>query len=129
MANTTEIELWKLRKLIQRLESTEGSGTSMITLIIPPGTQISKPTKMLTDEYGAASNIKSRVNRQSVQTAIRSAQAKLKLIPRIPPNGIALFVGEAMTDDGKIRKTIEAIEPPKLINFSYYRCGDRFEAK
>ena len=35
----------------------------MISLIIPPKDQISRINKMLADEYGTASNIKSRVNR------------------------------------------------------------------
>ncbi len=34
------------------------SGTSMVSLIIPPGDQISRVNKMLTDEAGTASNIK-----------------------------------------------------------------------
>ena len=42
---------------------------------------------MLTDEYGTASNIKSRVNRLSVLGAITSAQQRLKLYNKIPPNG------------------------------------------
>jgi len=39
--------------------------------------------KMLGDEFGTASNIKSRVNRQSVLGAITSAQQRLKLYNRV----------------------------------------------
>jgi len=39
------------------------NGTSMISLIIPPKDMIARVNKMLGDEYGTASNIKSRVNR------------------------------------------------------------------
>lgn len=39
------------------------NGTSMISLIIPPKDQVSRVQKMLADEYGTASNIKSRTNR------------------------------------------------------------------
>lgn len=35
----------------------------MISLITPPKDQVSRISKMLADEYGTASNIKSRVNR------------------------------------------------------------------
>ena len=55
------------------------NGTSMISLIIPPRDQIPRIAKMLADEYGTASNIKSRVNRLSVLSAITSVQARLKL--------------------------------------------------
>ena len=51
----------------------------MISLIIPPKDQISRVTKMLADEFGTASNIKSRVNRLSVLGAITSVQQRLKL--------------------------------------------------
>ena len=57
------IELWKIKKLIKSLESMKGNGTSMISLIIPSKGQISLTNKMLTEEYGTATNIKSRVNR------------------------------------------------------------------
>lgn len=55
------------------------NGTSMISLIIPPKDQIARLQKMLADEYGTASNIKSRVNRLSVLGAITSVQGRLKL--------------------------------------------------
>ena len=45
--------------------------------------QISRVQKMLGDEFGTASNIKSRVNRQSVLGAITSAQQRLKLYNRV----------------------------------------------
>ena len=43
---------------------------------------------MLADEYGTASNIKSRVNRLSVLGAITSVQHRLKLYTKVPPNGL-----------------------------------------
>ena len=45
--------------------------------------QVSRVQKMLGDEFGTASNIKSRVNRQSVLGAITSAQQRLKLYNRV----------------------------------------------
>ena len=52
------------------------------------GDQISRVSKMLADEYGTASNIKSRVNRLSVLGAITSVQHRLKLYSKVPPNGL-----------------------------------------
>lgn len=43
--------------------------------------------KMLGDELGTASNIKSRVNRQSVLGAITSAQQRLKLYNKVDSTG------------------------------------------
>ena len=61
------------------LHSSHRNGTSMISLIIPPKDQIARVSKMLADEFGTASNIKSRVNRLSVLSAITSVQQRLKL--------------------------------------------------
>ena len=55
---------------------------------------------MLANEYGTASNIKSRVNRQSVLAAITSAQQRLKLYTRVPPNGLVVYTGTVLTEDG-----------------------------
>jgi len=46
----------------------------MISLIIPAKKAISDVNKMLNDEIGTATNIKSNVNRKSVLTAITSAR-------------------------------------------------------
>ena len=55
----------------------------MISLILPPKDQISRAAKMLADEFGTASNIKSRVNRLSVLSAITSTQQRLKLFTKV----------------------------------------------
>ena len=71
---------------------------------------------MLTQEYGTASNIKSRVNRLSVLAAITSTQQRLKLYNRVPPNGLVLFVGTILTNEGKEKKVSFDFEPHKPIN-------------
>jgi peptide chain release factor subunit 1 len=76
----------------------------MISLIVPPGDQISRVNKMLSDEYGTASNIKSRVNRLSVLGAITSTQQRLKLYNKCPKNGLVLYCGTVVTDEGKERR-------------------------
>lgn len=69
----------------------------MISLILPPRSQISLTTGMLATEYGTASNIKSRVNRLSVLSAITSAQQRLKLYNKVPPNGLVIYCGTILT--------------------------------
>ncbi len=58
-----QVEMWKVKKLIKSLTAARGNGTSMISLVIPPKDQVSRISKMLAEEYGTASNIKSRVNK------------------------------------------------------------------
>jgi peptide chain release factor subunit 1 len=81
---------------------------------------------MLTDEYGTASNIKSRVNRLSVLGAITSTQQRLKLYSRVPPNGLVVYCGTVINDEGKERKLNIDFEPFKPINTSLYLCDNKF---
>ncbi|VVA91160.1 unnamed protein product [Arabis nemorensis] len=125
----TNIEIWKIKKLIKGLESARGNGTSMISLIMPPRDQVSRVTKMLGDEYGTASNIKSRVNRQSVLSAITSAQQRLKLYNKVPTNGLVLYTGTIVNDDGKEKKVTFDFEPFRPINASLYLCDNKFHTE
>jgi peptide chain release factor subunit 1 len=124
-----QVEIWKVKKLIKSLTAQRGNGTSMISLVIPPKDQISRISKMLTDEYGTASNIKSRVNRLSVLGAITSTQQKLKLYNKVPPNGLVLYCGTVLTDDGKEKKLNIDFEPFKPINTSLYLCDNKFHTE
>jgi peptide chain release factor subunit 1 len=102
----------------------------MISLIIPPGEQITKTQKKLLEEAGKASNIKSRVNRQSVEAALTSTRERLKLYPRTPNNGLVIYCGTVFSEDGRSEKkyTID-FEPYKAINRSLYYCGERFDVE
>lgn len=120
------IEIWKIKKLVQKLRDARGNGTSMISLIAPPGTQVSQLNRLLTDEYGTATNIKSRVNRLSVLDAITSAQQRLKLYNRLPVNGLILYCGTILTQEGKEKRVTIDIEPFKPINTSLYMCDNKF---
>lgn len=120
------VEMFKIKKLIKALENARGNGTSMISLIIPPKDQISRISQKLVDEYGTASNIKSRVNRLSVLSAITSTMQKLKLYTKVPPNGLVIYCGTVLTEEGKERKVNIDIEPFKPINTSLYLCDNKF---
>ena len=123
-----DIEIWKIKKLIKKLENMKGSGTSMVSLIIPKKGQISLVNKMLTEEYGTATNIKSRVNRLSVMAAITSTQQKLKLYKKTPPNGLVIFSGLVMVENKEKRLSID-FEPFKPINKSMYLCDNKFHVE
>lgn len=133
------------------------NGTSMISLIIPPKDQITRITKMLADEFGTASNIKSRVNRLSVLGAITSVQQRLKLYTKgfptlfllfrginaftafsnlnllniclVPPNGLVSYCGTIVTDEGKEKKVNIDFEPFRPINTSLYLCDNKFHTE
>ena len=124
-----EVEQWKLKRLLQMLDASEGNGTSMISLIIKTGDQLSLASNLLTEEYGTATNVKDRVNRLSILDAITGAQQRLKLYTRTPRNGLVLFCGIAQTANGKEKKIVLDFEPFKPITTSLYHCGARFETE
>lgn len=124
-----DIEVFRQKKLLKYLRDARGNGTSMISLIIPPKEQLCKTSKLLTDEYGTATNIKSRVNRLSVLGAITSAQNKLKTYSKTPTNGLAIYVGSVMVDGNKEKKIAYGIEPVKPINTSLYMCDSKFHVE
>jgi len=101
----------------------------MISLIIPPKDQISRISKMLADEFGTASNIKSRVNRLSVLGAITSVQHRLKLYAKVPTNGLVIYCGTIVTEEGKEKKVNIDFEPFKPINTSLYLCDNKFHTE
>ncbi|TRM59854.1 50S ribosomal protein L30e-like protein [Schizophyllum amplum] len=82
--------------------------------------QIARASAMLTQEYGTASNIKSRVNRLSVLAAITSTQQRLKLYNRVPPNGLVC----------SRRRSRSTLSPTsRSIRASLYLCDNKFHTE
>jgi peptide chain release factor subunit 1 len=123
------VEMYKLKKLINRLDTLKGSGTSMITLIINYKDQINQYMKMLVEEVGKASNIKSRVTRQNVTDALTSTMEKLKLYNRTPINGLVIYCGLVQTEDGGEKMVKMDLTPFKPINTSLYKCDSVFHTE
>lgn len=90
----------QLQKLVSYLTPLRACGTGAITMCIPPRDKVARMAKLLADEFGTASSIRSRVGRLSGLGVITSCQQRLKLYREIPPNGLVLFVGTILTDDG-----------------------------
>eukprot|EP00727_Mastigamoeba_balamuthi_P006508 m51a1_g2478 putative eukaryotic peptide chain release factor subunit 1 (444) ;mRNA; r:65933-67702 len=124
------VQQFVVRNLIKNLEAARGNGaTSMISLIIRPKDEIARCSKMLADEYGTASNIKSRVNRLSVLSAITSTQQRLKLYNKVPPNGLVIYCGTIIVDQNKEKMVTIDFEPFRPINTSLYLCDNRFHTE
>jgi len=69
------------------------------------------------------------VNRLSVLGAITSTQQRLKLYSKCPKNGLVIYCGTVITDDGKERKVNIDFEPFKPINTSLYLCDNKFHTE
>merc|ERR1719394_1615942 len=101
----------------------------MISLIVPPKDDINRINKMLSEEQSTATSIKSRVNRLSVLSAITSTQQRLKRYNRTPNNGLILYCGDIITEDGKEKKVTIDFEPFKPINTTMYLCDNKFHTE
>ncbi|KRX05899.1 Peptide Chain Release Factor eRF1/aRF1, N-terminal [Pseudocohnilembus persalinus] len=126
--NTTIVQQFKIKRLIQKLNDSKSTTTSMISLLIPPNKQISDYTKMLTDEISQANSIKDRVNRQAVQDSMTWVKQKLSTLGiKSPANGLLLYAGMVQTHDGKNEDKIMICEEPyKPITNAIYRCDSKF---
>jgi peptide chain release factor subunit 1 len=120
-----DLKKWKIKKLLKQLTTAKGDGTSMISIICAPNEQLSKINNMLTTEMGTATNIKSRTNRQSVLSAITSAQQRLKLYNKTPKNGLFIYVGNVIINNRE-KKLVIDFEPHRPINTTLYLCDNQF---
>jgi len=123
----SSLETYRLKKLIEDLESKEGKATELISQYIPPNRQISDAMSNLREELGTSANIKSKSTRKNVQDAIESIIQKLKLFRTPPKNGLIIFSG-AIPRGGPGTEKIETyvIEPPEPISLFLYRCDSKF---
>jgi len=124
------VEKWRMKKTIQVLQSAKGMASAgLITLMIPPKNQISLSVKMLNEEFGTASSIKSHTTKLAVQSAITSTLAKLKLYPRTPENGLIIFCGNVMQEDNKERKVCIDMVPFRPVSRANYICDNKFHVE
>jgi peptide chain release factor subunit 1 len=130
--NTKQDSLLKfrLKRNLQRLTDREGRGTELVSLYVPPSRQVSEVVAMLNNEYGTATNIKSNTTRKNVQDAITRVTQRMKMIKKVPKNGLVIFCG-AIPQNGPGSEKIELyiISPPEPIQVYLYRCDARFHTE
>lgn len=122
----TAQEKYEFKRLLDDLRSRTGRGTELISLYIPHDKQISDVASQLREEHGQASNIKSKVTRTNVQSALESALARLRLIPKAPENGVVIFIGAIDIGSNKTDMYSVALEPPDPIVTYRYHCDSSF---
>lgn len=61
------MEIFKLKRLIKKMENLKGNGTALLTLIIPTGKSLTDIMSMLKTEYSQAASIQDKGMRDSVQ--------------------------------------------------------------
>jgi peptide chain release factor subunit 1 len=117
---------YEFKRTLEALRNKHGRGTELISLYIPHEKQIHEVSSQLREEFGQASNIKSRVTRQNVTGAIESLLSRLKLIPRAPENGVVIFCGAVDIGANKTDMQTFIIEPPEPLKSYKYHCDSTF---
>jgi peptide chain release factor subunit 1 len=117
---------YEFKRTLEALRDKHGRGTELISLYIPHDKQIHEVASQLREEFGQASNIKSRVTRQNVTSAIESLLSRLKLIPKAPENGVVIFCGAVDIGANKTEMLTYIIEPPEPVVSYKYHCDSSF---
>ncbi len=116
----------ELKKTLKILREIRGSGTELISLYISPGYPLGEISGKLRDEYGQASNIKSKTTRKNVLEALDKILNYLKMFKAPPENGIAIFCGNISKDLGRPDVRLFSLMPPEPLTVQFYRCDSSF---
>ena len=69
----------KLKLALEDLREMKGSGTELVTVIIPPDRQVSDARQMLQNEHGQAANIKSKSTKKVLKSSQKVLKSKKKI--------------------------------------------------
>ena len=118
------LELYYLKRTVNELKmrSSINGSTSLISLHIPPTTQLTEFSNLLKNEYGTASNIKDKKTGKAVMEAIQSILARIHSYSN-GENGLIIFSGHT-AEAGKVE--FFAINPPRKVTIKTYRCESSF---
>ncbi len=125
MAEKSKV-FYEFKKQVEALKKFRGRGTELISVYITPGYPLSDISGKLRDEYGQASNIKSKSTQQNVQSALERILNYLKMFKKTPENGMAIFAGNISESEGKVDMQLFCLEPPVPLNTQFYRCESKF---
>lgn len=121
-----EKDKYKVKRLLKEVEGLRGRGTELVSVYVPAGYDLNKIATHIADEQGTATNIKSKQTRDNVISALEKIIQHLKLFPKTPPNGLAIFAGNVSEQEGKQDFQIWSVEPPAPLNQRLYRCDKEF---
>ncbi|PKP56183.1 MAG: peptide chain release factor 1, partial [Candidatus Altiarchaeales archaeon HGW-Altiarchaeales-2] len=121
-----EVEIYRIRKLLQNLKKIRGQHTALVSFYIPSGYSIIQALQQIQQEQFTAENIKSRVNRKNVTDALEKTAQHLKLFKVTPPHGLIVFCGNVSEIESIQNIKIWSLEPPQPLTIKLYRCDQEF---
>jgi len=122
-----EEQIYKLRKLLEELESIKGRHTELVSVYIPAGFNLHEIINMLKQEYTLTENVKNKTVRNNVLGAIDKILQELKFYAKTPENGLVLFAGNVSETEGQVDIKVWTIEPTEPLKIKKYWCDQKFE--
>lgn len=114
------------KKQLDYLGKFKGRHTELISVYVPPGYDLAKVTQQLEQEYGTATNIKSKGTRVNVMDSLTRIVIFLKQVGRLPEKGIAVFAGNVAEKEGERDIEVFTVDPPEPISVKIYKCDQKF---
>ena len=96
---STDLDIYKTKKLLELLKSKKGFHTELISLYIPHDRKLSDVTNHLKNEVSESQNIKSKLTRKNVLDSISTLKGQLVNIREVPENGLVMFSGAIPQDN------------------------------
>jgi peptide chain release factor subunit 1 len=122
--------MYRFRRMVEDLAAKRGSGTELISVYIPPETDLARIMQQLREEQGTAANIKSKSTRKNVLGAleriIQFLRTYMETNRKPPPHGMAIFCGNVAGREDVTDIQLYWIEPPEPITVRMYRCDQQF---
>lgn len=126
MSDINPSQRHKIKAFVKELKNFRGRHTELVSIYVPAGYDINKINSHVSEEQGTATNIKSKQTRNNVISALEKIIQHLKLYPKTPKNGLAVFAGNVAEREGQQDYQVWSIEPPIPLNQRLYRCDKEF---
>ncbi len=125
---SSDLELYKTKKLLEVLKGKKGFHTELISLYIPHDRKISDVTNYLKNEVSESQNIKSKLTRKNVLDGISVLLGQLKNIKQVPENGLVLYSGAIPQNNtpGTEKNELYIVAPPEKVKTFRYHCASEF---
>ena len=125
---STDLDIYKTKKLLELLKSKKGFHTELISLYIPHDRKLSDVTNYLKNEVSESQNIKSKLTRKNVLDSISTLLGQLKNIKEVPDNGLVMFSGAIPQDNtpGTEKNELFIVNPPDKVKTFRYHCASEF---
>lgn len=119
----------ELRAFVNVLKKFRGYATTLITLYINSERPIPDVLNLLRSEWSTAANIKDKTTRTHVQDTLERIINNLKGEAKAPENGMAIFAGFHMINQGNYEWVYYVVVPPQPIYTFKYICDTAFHTE